>query len=238
LEKIRLKGNSLLFLTFNFLFFIRLHPLLVTYRLLFKIISQILTLVNKESLEKIIQHAIAILHDGGVLLYPADTIWGIGCDATNKEAIKKVYEIKGRDYTKPLIVLVSNLSQLYEVVAAVHPRVETLLHYHERPLTVIYPSVNEAYKHLAAADGSIGVRVVKTGFCHALLEGFERPLISTSANLSGEPSPTKFGSISTEIISRVDYAVPAFTEKGLTGIPSVIARYDANGELDFIRYNQ
>jgi L-threonylcarbamoyladenylate synthase len=80
--------------------------------------------------------------------------------------------------------------------------------------------------------------MVKSGFCLELLEAFGKPLVSTSANLSGEPSPTKFGTISTEIISKVDYAVPAFTEKGMTGVPSVIARYDANGELDFLRYNQ
>lgn len=194
--------------------------------------------MNKESLEKIIDQAILMLRNGGVLLYPADTIWGIGCDATNKDAIKKVYEIKGRDYTKPLIVLVSDITQLYKVVPSIHPRIETLLHFHERPLTVIYPGVNEEFSHLAASDGSIGVRIVKTGFCQHLLDAFENPLVSSSANLSGEPSPTTFGTISTEIIGKVDYAVPAFTEKGLTGMPSVIARYDANGELDFLRYNQ
>jgi L-threonylcarbamoyladenylate synthase len=208
----------------------------VTYSLLFTVFSTI-TPVNKESLEKIIEHAVSILKSGGVLLYPADTIWGIGCDATNKEAIKRVYDIKGRDYTKPLIILVSNIAQLYSVVPAVHPRIETLLHFHERPLTVIYPKVNEAYKHLAAKDGSIGVRIVKAGFCRKLLEAYQQPLVSTSANLSGEPSPSKFGTVSTEIIAKVDYALPAFTEKGLTGVPSVIARYDANGELDFIRSN-
>jgi L-threonylcarbamoyladenylate synthase len=194
--------------------------------------------VNKESLEKIIEQAIFILRNGGVLLYPADTIWGIGCDATKQEAIKKVYEIKGRDYLKPLIVLVSDIAQLYRVVPSIHPRIETLLHFHERPLTVIYPAVNESFSHLAAPDGSIAVRIVKTGFCQKLLEAFENPLVSSSANLSGEVSPSKFGTVSSEIIGKVDYALPAFTEKGLTGVPSVIARYDANGELDFLRSNQ
>lgn len=194
--------------------------------------------MNKESLQKIIDQAVNVLHQGGVLLYPADTIWGIGCDAHQVEAVKKVYEIKGRNYSKPLIVLVANLEQLFEVVTSVHPRIDTLLHFHERPLTVIYPAVREAYRHLAAEDGTIGVRVVKSGFCHELLEAFGKPLVSTSANISGEPSPSKFGTISSEIISQVDYALPAFTEKELTGTPSVIARYDANGELDFIRFVQ
>ena len=182
--------------------------------------------MNKESLQKIIDQAVNVLHQGGVLLYPADTIWGIGCDALQAEAVKKVYEIKGRNYSKPLIVLVANLEQLFEVVTSVHPRIDTLLHFHERPLTVIYPAVREAYRHLAGPDGTIGVRVVKSGFCHELLETF------------GKPSPTKFGTISSEIISQVDYALPAFTEKEMTGTPSVIARYDANGELDFIRFVQ
>ena len=194
--------------------------------------------MNNETLQKIYAQAVLMLRQGSVLLYPADTIWGIGCDATNKEAIKRVYEIKGRDYTKPLIVLVSSIEQLHQVVPAVHPRIETLLHYHERPLTVIYPAASKAYSHLAAGDGSIGVRVVKSGFCKELLDAFEAPLVSTSANLSGEPSPTKFGTISSGIISQVDYAVPAFAEAGMTGVPSVIARYDVNGDLDFLRYNQ
>lgn len=194
--------------------------------------------VNRESLQKIIDQAVLVLNEGGVLLYPADTIWGIGCDATNKDAVKKIYTIKGREYNKPLILLVHDLSQLYQVVPAVHPRVDNLLHFHERPLTVIYPATREPYCHLSAADGSIGVRIVKTGFCHDLLESFGKPLVSTSANISGTPSPTKFGTISSEIISNVDLALPAFTEKSMTGTPSVIARYDANGELDFIRYVQ
>ena len=191
----------------------------------------------RETLQKVIEQTILVLQRGGVILYPADTIWGIGCDASQKEAIKRVYEIKGRAYDKPLIVLVSDVTQLYEVAASVHPRVDTLLHYHERPLTVIYPKAKEPYKHLAAPDGTIAIRVVKYGFCHDLIEAFGKPLVSTSANLAGTVSPLKFGSISSEIISNVDYALPAFTEKDLSGAPSVIARYDENGELDFIRMN-
>jgi len=170
-----------------------------------------------------------------VLLYPADTIWGIGCDATNQAAVQRVYEIKGRAFNKPLIVLVSSLDQLYEVVKHVHPRVDTLLHFHERPLTIIYPGAKEEYQHLAGPDGSIGVRIVTSGFCQDLLAGYGKPLVSTSANLSGEASPVKFGNISSAIISAVDLALPAFTEKDLTGRPSVIARYDEQGELDFLR---
>ena len=192
--------------------------------------------MNKEPIEKIINHTIQILEEGGVILYPADTIWGIGCDATDQKAIRRVYDIKGRSYTKPLIVLVADLAQLYQVVTSVHPRIDTLLSLHERPLTVIYPSVREPYQHLAASDGTLAVRVVKTGFCHELLKAYGKPLVSTSANVSDMPSPTKFGTVSSDIIDKVDFALPAFTEKGITGTASVIARYDANGELDFIRF--
>jgi L-threonylcarbamoyladenylate synthase len=194
--------------------------------------------VIRESIQKIIEQAVLVLQNGGVILYPADTIWGIGCDATQKEAIQKVYEIKGRAYDKPLIVLVADHTQLNQVITSIHPRVDTLLHFHERPLTVIYPKAREEFKHLAAPDGTIAVRVVKAGFCHDLIQAYGKPLVSTSANQSGMPSPVKFGSISSEIISQVDYALPAFTEKDITGHPSVIARYDENGELDFIRYTQ
>ena len=188
-----------------------------------------------ETTLKAIEHAVFVLSEGGIILYPADTIWGIGCDATNKAGITRIQEIKGRSTDKSMIVLVHDIEQLYKVAASVHPRIDTLLHYHERPLTVIYPAATKSYAHLASKDGTIGVRVVKTGFCHELLSIYGKPVVSTSANLSGEPSPSRFGSVSTNIISSVDYVLPAFTEKDITGTPSVIARYDENGELDFLR---
>lgn len=191
--------------------------------------------MNRETIHKVIEQAVNVLQNGGVILYPADTIWGIGCDALDREAIRRVYQIKGRDFDKPLIVLVSSLHQLYEVVKSVHPRIDTLLHYHERPLTIIYPKAQDAYQHLTAKDGSIGVRIVNTGFCLELLLAYGLPLVSTSANPSGVASPAKFGNISSEIISQVDFTMPVFTEKDLSGRPSVIARYDENGELDFLR---
>lgn len=191
--------------------------------------------MHREAILKVIDQTISILQSGGVILFPADTIWGIGCDARNESAIRKVYDIKERSQQKPLIVLVCELDQLYAVAASVHPRVDTLLHYHDRPLTVIYPSTRQEFRHLAARDGSIGIRMIKTGFCHELISKYGHPLVSTSANLSGESYPTNFGSVSSSIISKVDFALPAFTEKDITGTPSVIARYDENGELDFLR---
>ena len=191
--------------------------------------------MNTESEQKIIDEAISYLKRGSVILYPADTIWGIGCDAEDTQAIRKVYDIKGRSYDKPLIVLVSSIAQLYQVVDSVHPRIDTLLTLHERPLTIIYPQASAPFRHLAAENGSIGVRVVRSGFCHNLIETYGKPLVSTSANISSAPSPTTFGTISFEVINQVDYALPASTEKDMSGMPSVIAKYDANGELDFLR---
>ncbi|HUR30780.1 MAG TPA: L-threonylcarbamoyladenylate synthase [Saprospiraceae bacterium] len=188
-----------------------------------------------ETILKAIDHANFILREGGIIVYPADTIWGIGCDATNQNAINKIYDIKGRSLDKSMIVLVSNLEQLYAVAASVHPRIDTLLHYHERPLTIIYPGAKSPYKHLTAKNGSIGIRLVKEGFCHELISSYGQPLVSTSANLSGESSPTTFGTISSHILAKADYVLPAFTEKDITGSPSVIAKYDENGELDFLR---
>jgi len=191
--------------------------------------------MNRISLQEVIRQSMEALSAGGVLLYPADTIWGIGCDATLPESIKRVYAIKGRDFQKPLIVLVHNLDQLYEVVARIHPRIDNLLHVHQRPLTIVYPEARPAYQHLAAPDGSIGVRLVRPGFCQDLIKAYGKPLVSTSANVSGEASPTRFGTVSTSIIHQVDYVVPAFAEKGITGAPSVVAKYDQQGELDFLR---
>lgn len=191
--------------------------------------------MNREQFQRIIDQAVQVLQRGGTLLYPADTIWGLGCDATNPDAIDRIYAIKDRVPDKPFIVLVADLEQLYDVAASVHPRVDTLLHFHERPLTVIYPKAKPAYQHLTATNGSIAVRIVRTGVCHELLSAFGNPLISTSANFSGEPSPIHFGMISSRLMSMVDYVFPAYTEKDMTGRPSVIATYDENGELDFLR---
>ncbi len=191
--------------------------------------------MSREQIQHAIEQAIQVLQRGGVILYPADTIWGLGCDPTHHEAIDKIFDIKGRQRKKPLIILVSDVDQLYDVALTVHPRIDTLLHSHERSLTVIYPKAKPDFRHIAGPDGSIGVRIVKSGFCHHLLTAYGKPLISTSANVSDQASPTNFGTISSQIISRVDYTLPAFTEKDMTGRPSVIAKYDENGELDFLR---
>lgn len=191
--------------------------------------------MTQHSLHEILAQSVDILKKGGVLLYPADTVWGIGCDATQPEAIEKVIEIKGRNNQKPFILLVSDISDIKKVARTIHPRVETLLSLHTRPLTIIYPEARKEFSHVANANGSIGIRVVNRGFCHDLIKQFGSPIISTSANFSGSPTPLRFGSIDSDIIQKVDFTVPAIFEKGLTGKPSQIASYDKHGELTFLR---
>jgi len=180
---------------------------------------------------------LSTLESGGLILYPTDTIWGIGCDATNAEAVERVYALKKRDRNKPMIVLVASIEMLKKYVRHVHPRLETLLLYHVRPLTIIYKNAMNLPKNVTAPDSSIAIRIPQDKFCQALIEAFGKPLIATSANLSGEPYPANFGEISSAIIQEVDRVVKYRQgEKGL-GEPSVIAKLSdpVKGELVFLR---
>lgn len=173
--------------------------------------------------------------DGSILLYPTDTIWGIGCDATNENAIARITNLKKRPPEKSYVLLVNSLEMLLEYVPKIHPRVQTLLAYHQQPLTVIFPDVVGLPAAALAHDGSAAIRVVRDEFCKKLIGLVKRPLVSTSANVSGEPFPAHFGEVSSEIISGVDYVVKYRQEDKTHRQPSVIARFDRHGELDFIR---
>lgn len=175
------------------------------------------------------------LENGGIILYPTDTIWGIGCDATNAEAVEKVYALKQRDRSKPFILLVSSIDMLRKYVERVHPRVETLLVYHERPLTIIYDQPVNLPRNVLAPDGSIGIRIVKDEYCRQLIERFGRPIVSTSANISDEPFPSHFGEISSAVIIGVDHVVKHRQMDKEMGEPSVVARISDGAELEFLR---
>ena len=179
--------------------------------------------------------AVNTLLNGGLILYPTDTIWGIGCDATNEAAVDKVYELKKRDRSKPLIILVDSISMLKQYVAHLHPRIETLLTYHVRPLTVVYENAINLPANLTGADNSIAIRIVKDPFCNALISAFGRPLVSTSANVSNEPFPSNFGSVSSEIIQGVDYVVKHRQNEKVNGQPSVMVKLSDKEELIFLR---
>ena len=143
------------------------------------------------------EKALEILKNGGVILYPTDTIWGIGCDATNVEAINKIFEIKKREKTKSMIILVENERRLQDLVDV--PEMAWQIIDYENPKNLP--------KEILAEDGSIGIRLVKDDFCKKLISKLNKPLVSTSANFSGDKSPLKFSDISQELIDAVDYAV-------------------------------
>lgn len=150
--------------------------------------------------------AIETLQSGGTLLYPTDTIWGIGCDATNPEAIKKIFNIKKREQNKSLIILVESEKRLQDLVD-VPEMAWQIIDLSVKPVTIVYENPKNLPKELLAEDGSIGIRIVKNDYCKKLISKLNKPLVSTSANLSGQKSPMKFSDISDEIKNSVDYIV-------------------------------
>jgi len=152
------------------------------------------------------ENIINILKSGGTILYPTDTIWGIGCDATNIDAINKIFEIKKRDKNKSMIILVENEKRLQDLVDVPEMAWE-IMDLSEKPVTLVYQNPKGLPKEILADDGSIGIRLVKNDFCKKLITKLNKPLVSTSANFSGDKSPLKFADISPDIIDLVDFAV-------------------------------
>lgn len=182
-----------------------------------------------------IKQAVKVLQEGGTLLYPTDTIWGIGCDATNEKAASKIYNIKGRRKSSSFIVLLHNPKMISDYVKTIPGILWDLIESLDFPTTIIYPDSKNIAKNVIAADGTVAIRIVKDGFCHDLLSAFNKPIVSTSANFSGEPPPLLFKDISEELIKRVDYV----TKSGRTNLqkvkPSTIIKLSPNGEFDVIR---
>ncbi len=165
--------------------------------------SNNLQIFMKEEIKKIID----ILQNGGVILYPTDTVWGIGCDATNENAVKRIFEIKKRVDTKAMLVLVDNAARIQSYVEEVPDMAWDLIELSEKPLTIIYPDAKNLAKNLVADDNTIGIRVTNEEFSKSLCAQFRRPIVSTSSNISGEPTPANFSEISDEIKNAVDYVV-------------------------------
>ena len=182
-----------------------------------------------------IKKALEVLKSGGIILYPTDTIWGIGCDATNEKAVEKIYKIKKREDSKSMLVLMENPALLERYVTEVPEIAWDLVEIATTPLTVIYPGAKNLAKNLVAEDGSIGIRFTKEAFTSQLLQRFRRPLVSTSANISGEKSPAIFDEISEEIKKQVDYIVE-FRQNDITPAqPSSIIKLGVGGRIDIIR---
>lgn len=182
-----------------------------------------------------IQKAVDALKDGKTILYPTDTIWGLGCDATNEEAIKKIYQIKNRAESKSLIVLVSSEAMLNKYLKDIPPIAWDLIDTADKALTIVYPSARLLAKNAIAADGSIAIRLVKDEFCQQLIQKFNKPIISTSANFSGEPSPSTYREISDDLKKLVDYEVSLPSYYSIKGQPSSIIKLSMNGEIQLIR---
>lgn len=182
-----------------------------------------------------INKALEVLKQGGLILYPTDTIWGIGCDATNGEAVSRIFKLKGRDESKSLIILLDNESKLPSYVRDVPDIAYDLIECAENPLTIIYSDAKNLAPNTIAEDGSVGIRIVKHQFCQQLIQRFRKPIVSTSANLSGHPSPAVFDDIAEEIIRGVDYVVHLADDKQSFGKPSTIMKLEAHGRFVFIR---
>lgn len=179
---------------------------------------------------------IQTLQNGGTILYPTDTVWGLGCDATNPEAVQKIYAIKQRDESKALIILVKDLEMLQNYVEEIPAAVSDILTTAKRPTTIIYPQAKNLASNLIAGDGSIAIRIPQHDFCQALFEQWEKPLVSTSANISGQPTPIHFNEIAAEIKKQVDYIVDSnrFDIQTPTQ-PSRILKIGEEGEIVVIR---
>ena len=207
----------------------------------------------------ILQEAVEILRKGGVILYPTDTVWGIGCDATNEAAVARVFEIKRRSEAKSLVLLACDLDMVAKYIKQIPSIAIDLVEVNDAPMTIIYPGAQYLAPNAVAADGSVGIRIplvpeeeeaeadaprkgaaprndlTAGAFCRELVRRLRRPLVSTSANISGEPTPTSFAEISEEIKAAVDYVVPKPFGAGASGRSSQIIKLGLDGEVQILR---
>lgn len=185
-------------------------------------------------MEEEIQKALQTLQAGQLLLYPTDTVWGIGCDATNPEAVNKVYGLKRRAESKALICLVSDFEMLKTYIPEIPEQVFDVLKTQNKPTTIIYNHPIGLAKNLISSDDTVAIRIGNTPFCQGLIKAFGKPIVSTSANISGEPTAKSFAQISAEIVKGVDYVVNLQRETVNTK-PSTIIKIEADGSLTLIR---
>ena len=185
--------------------------------------------------EQDIKNAIEAMRKGGVILYPTDTVWGIGCDATNAEAVKRVYEIKQRDDSKALICLVDSDARLQRYVRNVPDVAWPLIDCVEKPTTLILDGAVNLAPNLIAEDGSIGIRITKEAFSHELCFRFQKAIVSTSANISGEPAAQNYRDIDPRILEKVDYVCWTRRQEHQPHQPSSIIKLSADGQVVIIR---
>jgi len=198
--------------------------------------------LNKEQIQRIraqqdadIVQCLKVLSEGGLILYPTDTVWGIGCDATNAAAVKRVYQLKRRDDSKALIVLIDSADHLDHYVVDVPAIARELIDVAVNPLTIIYEGAYNLAPNVLGAEDSVGIRIPNDEFCHRLCERFGKPIVSTSANVSGQPTASTFAQIDEAIVQGVDYAVNYRREDTTPHNPSNIILLSRDGTFKIIR---
>lgn len=184
---------------------------------------------------EIINQTIEVLKKGGLILYPTDTVWGIGCDATNEEAVKKVFELKQRSESKSLVLLASDLDMVARYIKEIPSIAIDLVEVNDAPMTIVYPGAIGLAPSTVAEDGSVGIRIPMNEFCVELIRRFRRPIVSTSANISGEPTPANFSEISEAVKSGVDFVLPRSLDQNSSGRASQIIKLGLRGEVEIIR---
>jgi L-threonylcarbamoyladenylate synthase len=191
-------------------------------------------MTEKTDINQEVQKAFEIIANGGIILYPTDTVWGIGCDATNEVAIQKIYALKKRAESKSMIVLMNGEKMMYQVFKNIPEVAWQIIDLSEKPTTLILDKPQHIAKNIIAEDETLGVRIVKEPFCFKLMERMKKPLVSTSANISGMPTPKSFKEIVPEIIKGVDYVVNLHQEK-ICDKPSTIIKLGLDNQVKVIR---
>ena len=182
-----------------------------------------------------IDECLRILQAGGIILYPTDTVWGLGCDATNEAAVEKLYAIKQRPSEKAMIVLVADERDVLQYVSSPDLRVFDYLNEINRPTTVIYEGAIGLASNLTGEDGTIAIRICHDIFCRHLIKRFRKPLVSTSANLSGSPAPKTFSDISKDLLKMADYVVKYRQDDEFSTLPSAVIKWNKDGSHTVIR---
>src|SRR5215212_4959065 len=195
--------------------------------------------IKKSPVSEMFEHdiiqSLEVMKKGGIILYPTDTIWGIGCDATNEKAVKRIYELKKRQDSKSMIILVADERDILQYVAAPDLAVFDFIEEQTRPTTVIFENAIGLPDNLVAEDGSIAIRIVRDEFCRHLIKRFRKPIVSTSANISGEASPKNFTAINETIKTTVDYVVKWRQDDTNELQASQIVKWNGDGSVDYIR---
>lgn len=199
-----------------------------------------MTKMEENRLKETIDAAVKVLKSGGVILYPTDTVWGIGCDASDAAAVARIYEIKKRSDSKSLVLLASDMDMICRYVRQMPEMAVSLIEVNDRPMTIVYPDAVVAPRYGLAAncvaeDGSVGIRIPLSDYCRRMTARLGKPLVSTSANISGEPTPKSFDDISPAIKDAVDYIVCPELEKESTGFSSSVIKVGLDGEIRILR---